>query len=222
MKTPMDIDALLQEEPRPPDTAALERALASARGELALRKPVRGWRTQATWVMASSGGLALMAAVVMLAVGAVSAGALWARAPLLLLLLMTSGVCAWGALSPRGRDLRRAAVGLAMACAATLVLARGSPTTPPSLPGWVCTASHLAVGIIPLVVAVVVLRGAAFQPLRALCAGLSVGTTGAFVGELACEQDWRHVAGYHLFAWGFICVVALVLSRTLKPRSYAP
>jgi len=221
MKPPIDIDALLKEEP-PAKSSALERALASARGELALREPVRPWRTQAIWMMASSGGLAVLVACVMLAIGALTPPALLARVPLLLLLLLTSAVCAWGALSPRGRGLRQAGVGLAMACAATLVLARGSPSTTPSLPAWVCTVSHLAVGAAPLVVALWMLRGAAFQPLRALCAGLSVGTTGAFVGELACEQDWRHVASYHLFAWALICGVALVMSRSLKPRSYAP
>jgi len=141
---------------------------------------------------------------------------------LLALLLVTSTVCAWAALSPRGRVPRRWGVGLAMACAATLVFARGTPNTTPTLPAWVCTASHLALGIVPLVVALVALRGAVFQPLRALCAGLSVGTTGAFIGELACEQDWRHVASYHLFAWALLALVALVLSRSLKPRSYAP
>lgn len=221
MKTPIDIDSLLNEVPRV-EPSALTRALESARGELALNQPVRHWRTQAAWVMASSFAIALLVAGVLLAGGALSGAALLHRAPLLLLLFTTSGVCAWGALSPHGRGLRRAAVGLAMACAATLVLARGSPSAPPSLPGWVCTASHLAVDLVPLIVAVVVLRGAAFQPLRALCAGLSVGTTGAFVGELACEQDWRHVAGYHLLAWALVCAAALVLSRSLKPRSYAP
>ncbi|TQF09132.1 DUF1109 domain-containing protein [Myxococcus llanfairpwllgwyngyllgogerychwyrndrobwllllantysiliogogogochensis] len=221
MKAPIDIDALLNETPRT-DGASLERALASARGELALREPVRRWRTEAAWLMASSGGLAMGVAGVMLASGALTGSALLERVPLLLLLLATSAVCAWGALSPRGHGLRRGGVGLAMACAATLVLARGSPSTTPSLPAWVCTVSHLAVGAAPLVVALWMLRGAAFQPLRALSAGLSVGTTGAFVGELACEQDWRHVASYHLFAWGLICVMALVLSRHLKPRSYAP
>ncbi|MCP3100353.1 DUF1109 domain-containing protein [Myxococcus sp. K15C18031901] len=221
MKPPVDIDALLTEAPRP-QAASLERALAAARGELAQDRPVRRWRTQVAWLVASSGGLALVAALVMVLGGALSLGTLLGRAPLLALLLGTSTVCAWAALSPRGRVLRRWGVGLAMACAATLVLARGTPNTAPTLPAWVCTASHLALGLIPLVVALVALRGAVFQPLRALCAGLSVGTTGAFVGELACEQDWRHVASYHLIAWALLALMALVSSRSLKPRSYAP
>lgn len=221
MKPPMDLDGLLSREP-PRDGAALERVLAASRGELALGRPVRRWRTQAAWVVAASGGLALLVAGVMLAVGAVSGTLLLGRAPLLALLVGTSAVCAWGALSPRGRWLRRGGLGLALASAVALVLARGTASTVSTLPAWVCTASHIAVGCVPLVVALVSLRAAAFEPLRALVAGLSVGTTGAFLGELACEQDWRHVAVYHLLAWTCVAAAALVISKSLKPRSYAP
>lgn len=221
MSPPLDLDELLSQAPAR-DGAAAERVLAAARGELALGRPVRRWRTQALWVMAASGGLALAVAGVMLSVGAVTDALLLGRAHLLALLLGTGALCAWAALSPRGRTLRRVGVGLAMTCAAVLVLARGTPNTPPTLPGWVCAASHVAVGVVPLVVALLTLRGAVFEPLRALVAGLAVGTTGAFVGELACEQGWRHVAGYHLLAWGIVAVASLVISRSLKPRSYAP
>jgi hypothetical protein len=221
MSPPLDLDSLLNEEP-PGDTAAASRVLAAARGELAQRKPTRSWRTHAAWVVAASGGLSLLVAVVMLALGATSGALLLSRAHLLVLLLATCGVCAWGALSPRGRVLRRVGVVLSMLTAAVLVLARDTPHTVSNVPEWVCTASHLAVGAVPLVVALLVLRTAVFQPMRALCAGLAVGTTGAFLGELACERGWRHVAGYHLLAWGLIVVASLVISKSLKPRSYAP
>lgn len=221
MSPPLDLDGLLSQEP-PRDSASAERVLAAARGELALRRPVRRWRTQAAWLMAASGGLALTVAVALLAAGATTDAVLLGRAHLMVLLLGTCAVCAWGALSPRGHGARRAGVVLALATAGVLVLARGTPGTAPTLPGWVCTAGHVAVGLVPLVVALVALRAAVFQPLRALVAGLAVGTTGAFLGELACEQDWRHVAGYHLLAWGIVTVASLVISKSLKPRSYAP
>ncbi|ABF88965.1 carotenogenesis protein CarR [Myxococcus xanthus DK 1622] len=221
MKPPMDLDSLLTQTPAK-DNAALERVLAAARGELALRRPVRRWRTQAVGLMAASAGLGLLAAVVLLAVGAVTGPLLLARAPLLAMLVGTSAVCAWGALSPKGRWMRRLGVGLAVVSAAALVLARGAPHSPPSFPGWVCTVSHLAIGVVPLVVALFALRGAFFQPLRAVVAGLSVGSTGALLGELACEQDWRHVLSHHLLAWVVITVVLVVISKSLKPRSYAP
>lgn len=221
MKPPMDLDQLLTQTPAK-DNAALERVLAAARGELALRRPVRRWRTQAVWLMAASAGMGLLAAVVMLAVGAVTGPLILARAPLLAMLVGTSAVCAWGALSPQGRWMRRLGMGLAVVSAAALVLARGTPHSPPSLPGWVCTVSHLAIGVVPLVVALFALRGAFFQPLRAVVAGLSVGSTGALLGELACEQDWRHVLSHHLLAWVVITVALVVISKSLKPRSYAP
>lgn len=215
------VDELLSQAPRP-SAAALERALAAARTELETHPSVPPWRTQAAWVMAACGGLSLAVAGVMLALGQVTGAALLGRAPLLALLLTTGAVCAWGALSPRGRALRHWGVGMAMASAAALVVARGSPHAPPTLPGWVCTASHVGVAILPLVVALLALRSAVFDPLRALAAGLAVGTTGAFVGELACEQGWRHVAVYHLLAWMLVAGTSLVLSKLLKPRSFAP
>ncbi len=221
MSPPSDLDSLLSQEP-PRDAAAASRVLAAARGELALGRPVRPWRTQALWLLAASGGLALLTGVVLGALGQTSVELLLARAPTLAMLLVTCAVCTWGALSPRGRGLQRVGIVLAMVNAAVLVLARGAPHAPSTLPEWVCTLGHLGVGLVPLVVALVTLRSTAFQPLRALTAGLAVGTTGAFLGELACERGWRHVAGYHLLAWGLVAVASLVISQSLKPRSYAP
>ncbi|WP_164014157.1 DUF1109 domain-containing protein [Pyxidicoccus trucidator] len=221
MSPPVDLDGLLSQTP-PRDEAAAGRALAAAREELALRRPSRSWRTQAAWLMAASGGVALLIAGVLRAVDVTSSQLLLGRAHLMALLLVTCAVCSWGALSPRGRGLRRVGVVLAMVSAAMLVLARDTPHAASTLPDWVCTASHLGVGLVPLVVAVLALRSAVFQPLRAVVAGLAVGTTGAFLGELACEQGWRHVAGYHLLAWGLVTVASLVISKSLKPRSHAP
>ncbi|WP_375765486.1 DUF1109 domain-containing protein [Archangium gephyra] len=215
------IDRLLAEELRT-DGAVIERTLSVAREELARHRPVRRWRTQATWVFAASAGLTAVVAGVLLVLGRTSGAFLLSRAPLLALLWATSAVCAWGALSPRGRTLEPWGVMMALASAVSLVLARGPAVEVPTLPGWVCTASHVGVALIPLVVAVAVLRGAAFRPLRALLAGLSVGTTGAFVGELACTQSWQHVLGYHLSAWAIAAAATLVVSMSLKPRSFAP
>jgi hypothetical protein len=215
------IDTLLREEPRA-HGAALERALAAARGELARRQPVRGWRTEAAGVFAASAAMTVAVAGVMLVLGQASGAFLLGRVHLLALLWFTSAVCAWGSLAPRGRHLRLLGVALSLASAAALVFARGTVHAEPTLPGWICTASHVGVGLIPLVVAVVFLRSAAFRPLRALLAGLSVGVTGAFVGELACTQGWRHVVGYHLSAWALVAVATLAISRSLQPRSFAP
>jgi hypothetical protein len=221
MGAPMDIDSLLAREMRS-DRAALDRALHAAREELALKRPVRRWTTQAAWVFAASSGLAGLVAAALFILGQVSASALLAHALLLVLLWATSAVCSWGALSPRGQRARLVGVGMAMASAAALVLARGSIAAESSVPGWVCTASHVGMAVVPIVMAVIVLRTAAFEPLRALAAGLAAGTTGAFLGELACAQGWRHVAAFHLSAWAIVAVATLAVSKSLEPRSFAP
>jgi hypothetical protein len=215
------LESLLS-QPYTPSADALQRALSAARQELASKKRVRRWWTQALWVFTSSVAMVGLTAVVLLVQEQVSLATLLSRAPLFGLVWFTGAVCAWGALSPRGQSLRIAGVVLSMSSAAALVLARGTSLVEPTLPPWVCTASHLAVGIGPLIVSLVALRTAAFRPLRALVAGLAVGTTGALVGELACAQGWQHVAGYHLTAWALIACVELVVSRSLEPRSFAP
>ncbi|RKH68381.1 NrsF family protein [Corallococcus aberystwythensis] len=204
------------------DPRAMERALAASRAELALKRPVRPWRSQAVGVFAASAGLALAVLGVFLALGRTTGAMLTGRAPMLAMLLSTGAVCSWGALSPRGRPLRWVGVGMALLSSALLVLTRVAPRGPSSLPEWVCTVSHVALALVPLVVALVALRSAAFDPLRAAVAGLSVGTVGAFVGELACEQGPGHVATYHLGAWALLTLTTWALSKRLKPRTYAP
>lgn len=215
------LDSLLTQVP-PSDSASMARALVAARGELARKQPVRRWRTQAGWVVAASVGMVVAVAGVLLALGQVDASHLLHRSPVFALLWVTAAVCAWGALAPSGRRVRLVGIALAALSAIVLVASRAEPHAEPTLPGWVCTASHLGVAFVPFVVALLSLRGAAFRPLRAIVAGLSVGTTGALVGELACAQGWRHVAGYHLSAWALVAGAALVVSKSLKPRSYAP
>jgi hypothetical protein len=215
------LDTLLS-QPYAADAASLGRALEAARQELARNRAVRRWRTQAVWVFTSSVVMVCLVAAVLLGLKQMTLDALLSRAPLFALLWTTGAVCSVGALSPRGHRLRVAGILLAGVSAATLVLARGSPHVEPTLPGWVCTASHVAVGLGPLIVALLALRSAAFRPMRALVAGLAVGTTGALVGELACTQDWLHVAGYHLSAWALLAIIEVMVSRSLKSWSFAP
>ncbi|RKG95491.1 DUF1109 domain-containing protein, partial [Corallococcus carmarthensis] len=158
------------------DPRAMERALAASRAELAMKRPVRRWRSQAVGLFAASAGLALAVMGVLLALGRTTGSMLTGRAPMLAMLLSTGAVCSWGALSPRGRRLRWVGVGMALASSALLVLTRAAPRGPSNLPEWVCTVSHVALALVPLVVALVALRSAAFDPLRAAVAGLSVGT----------------------------------------------
>ncbi|WNG29281.1 DUF1109 domain-containing protein [Cystobacter fuscus] len=215
------LDTLLSREVAG-DEAARARALAAVRAELARPVPVRGWRTQAARLLGVSVALTVAVAGVLWALGRTSGEVLWAHAPVLALLWATSAVCARAALAPRRQVLQRAGLGLALVGAAALVLARDSVQAPSALPEWICTLSQFGVGLVPGVVALAALRGAAFHPRRALLGGLSVGTAGAFVGELACAQGRHHVLLYHLSAWALVSVTTLVVSRFLTPRSFAP
>ncbi|MBU8894508.1 DUF1109 domain-containing protein [Corallococcus sp. M34] len=216
------LDTLLSRDPGSPSPQALERALDSARQELSTSPRAANWRMQALGAVGICVGLVLAVAAVLLAAGPSSVGLMLGRAPLLGLLLLTCALCAWSALMPRGRSLRRWSLSLTWVTAAALVLTRATPPEASELPGWVCTASHVAAAVGPLAWMLIALRGTVFAPRRALIAGLAVGTTGACVGELACQQDWRHVAVWHLLAWALVALASVALSSLLKPRSYAP
>lgn len=136
-----------------------------------------------------------------------------------LLLLQAAG--AWAALAP-GRALARGVTVLAAAAVmAELVIGRGAGL-PSQTPPWVCTVSHVGFDLIPLVLVLRALRWMSPQPVRALVAGLVAGTVGALSGEVVCGQSARHVALFHLPAWLLVVLAALLLSRWLKPRSFAP
>jgi hypothetical protein len=101
------------------------------------------------------------------------------------------------------------------------LLARGAGV-PSATPGWVCSLSHIGVGVLPLTVALWSLRQSAWSRPRALGAGLGAGTAGAFLGELACHQGARHALIHHLGAWWFVALVCVAISRRLRPRTFAP
>jgi hypothetical protein len=87
---------------------------------------------------------------------------------------------------------------------------------------WVCSLSHVGVGLLPLAVGLWSLRQSAWTWRRAFGAGLGAGTAGAFLGELACHKGATHVLAHHVGAWLFVALACVVISRTLRPRTYAP
>jgi hypothetical protein len=124
-------------------------------------------------------------------------------------------------LAPRRRGQVLAGFVVAGAGLIGLVAMRGAGT-PSSAAPWVCTLSHLSIGAAPLLLALALLRKSAIGPARAALAGLAVGTTGAMIGEIGCEQGWMHVLVWHLSAWVALAIVAGLVSRRLMPRSFAP
>lgn len=206
----------------PAKADSLAKINAAVKAELSAKKKVRTWQQEALMLFGASFGVFLVLAIAVLITGAARAEALPTRVVTVLPLLAASALCAFAALAPRRRMVRVAALLSAICAAVLLVVARSGVTSISTTPEWVCTALHVASAIVPIFAAVMFLRGTAPSPLRAAVAGLAMGTTGAMLGELVCEQGLRHVALFHLGAWAIVVAACLVLSRIVPPRSYAP
>ncbi|MBK7860929.1 MAG: DUF1109 domain-containing protein [Archangiaceae bacterium] len=213
----MKLDDLLRDVPAP-RSDALERVRAAARAELRAAPPIAPWPTQLARLSGVTLGLALLTGAVLLAVGSASVQQVLSHAATVALLATVSVVTALAAVKPSAP--RSWALVCAAGAAAMLVALR--PAGVGYSPEWVCTVSHLGIGLVPLVFAVVQLRSSAFDTRRALLGGLSAGCIGAMLGEIACGRGPWHVAEYHLSAWALLGVVAVLVLRRLKPKSFAP
>jgi hypothetical protein len=213
-------DELQFPSPRPPSSDALSKARAAMLAEA--KTPRRAsWKASVVKVSGTIVGVVLAMAGVLLTIGACTLDFLSSRAVTLASLMTVGLVTTWASLRPGGRVGRLVSIGLLVVAAVLVVLVRGAGT-PSTQPGWVCTASHFAVGLAPAAVVILLLRGMAPNRLRAVVAGLAAGTTGALVGELACAQSAGHVAVFHLSAWALVALVVTFISARLTPRSYAP
>lgn len=206
--------------PKPPAAEALAKARAAMLAEAAAPRRA-GWR--AGLVKASGTVLGLGAAVagVLLMVGACTVDFLASRAVSLSALLTVGLVAMWASLRPQGLMSRLLSLGLVAVSAGVIVLVRGAGAAS-TQPEWVCTVSHLAVGLAPAAVVITLLRRMAPNRLRGVMAGLAAGTTGALVGELACAQSAVHVATFHLSAWAAVAVAVALISSKVRATSYAP
>ncbi len=207
--------------PNAPSSAALAAVRAAMLAEAA--KPRVTWRARTARVVLASLGLAAVIGVGALAVGQATTGTLNERWLTLAGLALVGPCLAWAAAAPGAKLARVGALLGATLVAGALVWARPAETAvPSSAPEWLCTVLHLAVAAPAAFFAVTLLRGMAPSTPRALAAGLGVGTTGALLGELLCERDAAHVAGYHLAAWLLAAFAVVVIARTVKTRSWAP
>ncbi len=200
---------------------ALARSRAAALSELRAQPTSRSWRAQAWRVVAAFVGTGLVGAAAVLIAGLSGWPRVLERTPLLLGLLATGAVGGFVALSPRGRLRRPLVLVGGPALMAALVLSRGSGA-PSSTPEWVCSVSHVGIGLLPLAFALWGLRQAAWRWWRALAAGLGAGTAGALLGELACRRGALHVLRYHVGAWLLVAGACVLLSRAMRPRTFAP
>lgn len=181
------------------------------------QKPRIGWRRRALMLVVASLGTAGLVALV---AGLAGKDLEW-RVTLIPLLL--SGLwLAFVSSRPGHGGLRWAGAGAAVLASLALVLTRD--TGPESNPAneWLCTVLHVLAAVPAVATALWLLRSMAPSWVRALCAGLAAGVTGAVLGELMCGGDAAHVLHYHLTAWtGLTALVTLVSSR-LSRTSWAP
>jgi hypothetical protein len=200
---------------------ALAKARAAALAELRAAPIATGWRTQARRLAGAFVATGVLAAVAALAAPIADRDSAVARAPFLVQLLALAAVAGFAALAPGLRAARAVVLAAAPVLMVELVLVRGAGL-PSATPEWVCSVSHVALGLLPLGFALWALRQCAWRWTRALAAGLGAGTAGALLGELACHRGGLHVLVHHVGAWLLIGAASVLLSRRARPRTFAP
>lgn len=201
--------------------AALERARAAALEELRRAPAAPSWRRAAVLSSATLVLTILVTVLVALATSLTGADHFISRVPWLVTLVVFGALASWAAIAPRAGAARPALVAVGLGLMAALVASRGTGL-PSTAPGWVCSASHLGLDLLPLGVALAVLRQAAWRWSRAVVAGLGAGSVGALLGELACHQGAKHVLVHHVGAWLLATAACVAISRKLRPRTFAP
>jgi hypothetical protein len=204
---------------RPTDAPA--RARAAALDELRAAPVPTPWRAQARRLAGAFVATGVAAAAAALVAAIADWGGIAARAWLLAQLLALAAVAGFAALAPRLHGARTAVLVAAPLLMAELVLARGAGL-PSQTPEWVCSVSHVALGLLPLGAALWALRQCAWRWPRALAAGAGAGTAGALLGELACRRGGAHVLVHHVGAWLAIVAICVLVSRRARPRTFAP
>jgi hypothetical protein len=204
-----------------PKHDAITRARAAALAELRRAPVPTPWRRQAAIVVAAWVGTCLAAATAALLTKLAGVADFAARAAVLGALLAVAAAGGVASLAPRARLWAPVAAIAALLTMAALVVSRGAGA-PSSTPEWVCSVSHVGLGLLPLAVGLWSLRQSAWTWRRAIGAGLGAGTAGAFLGELACHQGARHVLVHHIGAWLIVAIACVAISRALRPRTFAP
>jgi len=150
----------------------------------------------------------------------------WVVALMALLILGLVGGGAYIALAPSSRRMPWALVGASAVTVALLQILGGSGQA--SVRGFLaallgCMVTEVVLSVPPLILALVLLVRSAFQPVRALAAGLSAAGVSLFVLHLHCaDGSASHVALGHVLPWLVLAGVALLVRSRLPTRSYAP
>lgn len=203
-----------------PATADVAPALAAARAELRAHPVAAPWWRVALAPVAA-GGLTVLVAWLVL-----SHSSLQHRSEA----LHASFTGLWGALAlagsvlasrPGARWARLAVLSSFVAVAlGSLVIASGVDATGV---GTGCALSETLVAAVPLVAGLFALSGFAFDPTRALTAGVGASSAGLLAIHLHCPNGLVvHQLGFHLVPMLALAGVAVWMRRRMTSRSYAP
>jgi hypothetical protein len=218
---PEKLDALLR-QPLPRDDASLKRLHEMLRRQPEV-KSARSWKADALKMWSVTLGTFFVIGAIMVATSNSTLAVIAERSRTIIPLMVAGGLACWSALAPRRRWSRIAAVAVAAAVAGWVVYSRSiEHSHAPTLPEWFCSVSHFGSALPPLVAALWWLRR--MQPvfIRPLVAGISVGTTGAMLGEVGCAQGFFHVLLFHVSIWAVVAAVTLLISSRIKATSHVP
>lgn len=207
------------------DAGALAAARESSLRALRAQPVVTPWQRQAATMMVVGLTVTVVGALTTARLAGVQPRLLDARLPAVALLLVAQAVALWSAIAPGrwwGRNLAWAATALG---AGLLLFGRASVSTPSlaaATTGWICSASHLGVGLVPAVVMLGFLRGISWSLPRAITAGMAVGISGLIWGEIACERSLGHVLVHHVGAMALMTLACAALAHRLSRGAFAP
>jgi hypothetical protein len=204
------------------DEGALRAARATALSALRAKPVSVPWQRQAATMTALGLTVTTLAALVTAHLGGMRLGG---RLPGVAVLLVAQGFALWSAIAP-GRWWGRKLAWGAAALGAGLVLygraATGAATPAHDATGWICSASHLGVGLLPAAMMLGFLRGISWSLPRALTAGLAIGISGLIWGEIACERSLGHVIVHHVGALTLMTIACAAIANRLARGALVP
>ena len=201
--------------------SARERARAAALAELRRQPVAVSWRRDAARTLLAVLGTTALVVGVGTWVSIVEPGRLGERLLQLALLVALQSLGIFAAIAPGRGALRWAGALVAVAAVAAILIGRGAGV-PSAMPAIVCSGSHLAIDLIPLGLVLYSLRRFSWSLGRATLAGAAVAATGAVAGELICERGWMHALIHHVGAGVVIVAACVLISRALRPQTFAP
>lgn len=207
------------------DDHALEAARERSLRALRAQPVIAPWQRQAATMMMVGLTVTVVGALTTARLAGIQPRLFDGRLPAVLLLLVAQAVALWSAIAPGrwwGRNLAWAATALGAGLLLQGRAAMAAPSLAAAATGWICSVSHLGVGLVPAVVMLGFLRGISWSVPRAITAGMAVGISGLIWGEIACERSLGHVLVHHVGAMAVMTLACAALAHRLSRHAFAP